>query len=144
MTTPTTYLTTTTQTASCDVSQLTYGIQHEVILSPSTNCPSKVFQSEQVPMAYCTLPPIYIAWRPGPKVIDTCQSLPNYTAIATFTSGTFNPYLDIAGIFLGCSNDNTAFKAVIALCNSKMTIQDVTQDNSIFFHLPETYHVIMS
>ncbi|KAL3853912.1 hypothetical protein ACJMK2_013208 [Sinanodonta woodiana] len=95
-------------------------------------------------MAYCALPTMTMAWSPGSKVIDTCQSLPNYTAIATFTSGSFNPYIDIAGIFLGCIEGNTGFKAVIALCDLKMTIEDVTQHNAPFFHLPETYHVIMS
>ncbi|KAK3584534.1 hypothetical protein CHS0354_031941 [Potamilus streckersoni] len=123
---------------------MTNGIKDEVVLSPSSNCLSKVFHSEEVLMAYCSSPTITMAWRPGPKVMDICQSLPSYIAIATFISGTFDPLRDIAGIFLGCNGTTTGFQAVIALCNSKMNIVDLTQDNSPFFHSPDSYHVIVS
>ncbi|KAK3594315.1 hypothetical protein CHS0354_018979 [Potamilus streckersoni] len=130
----------TTTYANCNAQDLTYGIQHQVVLSPSSNCLSIVFHSEEIFNAYCTIS--HILWTPGPKVLDMCQSLPNNTAVATFVSGTFDPNIDIAAIFMGCIDSSDGFRAAIALCNSTIIIQDVTIDNAPFFHSPDQYYVV--
>ncbi|KAK3584533.1 hypothetical protein CHS0354_031940 [Potamilus streckersoni] len=129
---------TTAQSASCDKSQMIYGIEHGVILSPSLNCPSKVFHSEQVIMSYCITSRITMIWKPGPKVVDMCQSISNYTAVGTFNSGMFDPLRDIAGVFVGCTGTSTGFRAAIALCNAPVSIVDVNEENAPFFHSPDS------
>ncbi|XP_063410692.1 uncharacterized protein LOC134693721 [Mytilus trossulus] len=83
----------------------------------SRSCSSNGVAADEVTAAkYCSAPEPK-NWIPGKQIYSNCKSIPKYTPISTFTTGTANG--DGTAIFLECTQKGTLM-VVRQTCKSKM------------------------
>lgn len=105
-------------------------------------CPDGIHvKSEAVPIALCGVPE-KSEWKKGVNVLENCDNLPKYIAVASFI-GDIYPGDGKAGVLISCNS--TEITIVSQECDSGLKFEHITKGSySYFKDIPEAYFTIIS